>query len=221
MAGSLNHLIFDSPDTVHLTLVTMPPFERQIQIGTGWGRTLEQFATWCAPQAGWLAMDVGCGAGLLPALLEARGCTTLGVDLENVPPDERLFSYLAQADACRLPFPAGQFDLVTASNLLFFLSEPQDALREFLRLLRPSGQVCLLNPSERMSIAAASALAEEHHLDGLARRSLLVWAARAEAHARWDEAALQTLLATAGLTLVESCLRVGPGLARFARAVIQ
>lgn len=195
--------------------------ETQIQTGTGWGRTLEQFAAWCAPRAGWRALDVGCGPGLLPALLEQRGCSAVGVDLDLGSPGERLFPQLAQADAFSLPFSAGWFDLVTASNLLFFLAEPQKALLEFHRLLRPGGQICLLNPSEQMSVAAASALAEQHHLDGIARRSLLVWAARSEAHARWDEAALRSLLFTAGLALVESCLRVGPGLARFARAMIR
>jgi hypothetical protein len=80
------------------------------------------------------------------------------------------------------------------------------------------GQVCLLNPSERMSVAAAAHLADERHLEGVARSSLLDWAARAEKHARWNESDLRALLSSAGLRLEATTTRMGPGLARLARA---
>jgi len=193
-------------------------FDPQIQTRTAWGRTLEAFAAWCAPEPGSLALDVGCGPGLQPALLERFGCRAFGADLDGaVLRADRLHARLLQADAACLPFPRGMFHLITASNLLFLLPEPVPALAEMRRLLRPGGQVCVLNPSERMSVAAASALAHERGLQGLGRQSLLNWAAKAEQHARWDEPALADLFAAAGLLLVESVLRVGPGLARFAR----
>lgn len=188
-----------------------------IQTQTAWGHTLAGFAAWCAPQAGWRALDVGCGPGLLPALLAARGCQAWGVDLEYAALAGGLHPALAQAAAERLPFPPASFDLLTASNLLFLLPDPSAALAEMARLLRPGGQAALLNPSERMSLAAATALADERRLAGLERDSLLTWAARAETHARWDEPALDALCQRAGLRLVETALKVGPGLARLAR----
>jgi len=190
----------------------------EIQTQTAWGRTLEGFADWCAPQPGWLALDVGCGPGLLPALLARRGCRAFGSDLDYASLAARLHPQLAQAEAGHLPFPGGTFDLLTASNVLFLLPDPPAALCEMARLLRPGGRLCLLNPSEHMSLAAAARLAEARGLQGLERQSLLDWAARAEAHRRWDARALQDLYAGCGLQLERCELRIGPGLARWSSA---
>jgi len=188
-----------------------------IQTQTGWGRSLQGFADWCRPQAGWLTLDVGCGPGLLPSLLAARGCQAFGVDIDGPSLAQRLSANLAQAAAERLPFPTGSLHLVTASNLLFFLPEPAAALLEMRRIICHDGWVALLNPSERMSVALATEFADQRGLVGLDRDSLIGWAARAEAHRRWDDADLAALFASAGLVLQESALKFGPGLARFAR----
>lgn len=191
----------------------------QIQTQSAWGRTLAGFATWTEPQPGWTALDVGSGPGLLPMLLSERGCRSYGCDLDMAALRGRLHPALAQADAVRLPFPSAAFDLVTASNVLFLLPDPAAALSEMTRLLRPGGIVALLNPSEHMSIAAATELADARGLTGLDRDSLLGWAARAEANYRWNAAELSALFAEAGLQMVETVLKVGPGLARWAKAV--
>jgi len=187
----------------------------EIQTRTGWGQTLRRFAAWCSPQPGWCTLDVGCGPGLLPALFAEQGCRAFGIDLLLETP---LSPHLAQADVYFLPFASGTFHLVTASNLLFLLESPLLALHELRRVLRSAGQLCLLNPSEQMSREAALALVEERGLSGLERESLLEWAQRAEAGPRWDEPALKRLLREAGLQLVETTLRIGPGLARLCRA---
>jgi SAM-dependent methyltransferase len=189
----------------------------EIQTQTGWGRALQSFAGWCQPQKGWLTLDVGCGPGLLPALLASQGCRAFGVDLDAAALRQPLHFALAQAQANDLPFRDGIFDLVTASNLLFFLPDPGQALCEMGRLARAGGWVALLNPSERMSLAAAGALADQRGLAGLDRDSLLGWARRAEAIRRWDEEETAALFAAAGLSLQETVLKLGPGLARFAR----
>lgn len=191
-----------------------------VQTQTPWGRNLALFADWIAPQAGWLALDVGCGPGLLVRLLAERGCRALGVDLDpRVFHPSPLYPQVVVGSVAALPFPVGQFDLLTASNVVFLLSEPAAALHQMARLLKPCGQLCLLNPSEHLSLAAATALADERHLEGVARSSLLNWAARAEAHPRWTEAGLKDLLARSGLQLTETSLKIGPGWARLARAV--
>jgi ubiquinone/menaquinone biosynthesis C-methylase UbiE len=163
-------------------------------------------------------LDVGCGPGLLPALLVERGCRAIGVDLDFAPRPSRLHPALVQADALRLPFAPAAFDLITASNMLFLLPDPQAALAEMARLLLSGGLLALLNPSERMSVAAATTLADKRELTGLDRQSLLDWAARAEAHPRWGEAEIRRLLETAGFEIIESVLKVGPGLARWVKA---
>jgi SAM-dependent methyltransferase len=188
-----------------------------IQTQTGWGHALGSFAEWCQPHTGWLTLDVGCGPGLLPSLLASRGCVAFGVDLDRAALVQRLHDPLAQARAEHLPFPDGLFHLVTATNLLFFLPEPAAVLREMRRLLRQDGWVALINPSEHLTVAAATQIADQRGLVGLERLSLLEWATRAEAYRRWDEAALAALFAGAGLNLQESILKFGPGLARLAR----
>jgi ubiquinone/menaquinone biosynthesis C-methylase UbiE len=187
-----------------------------IQTQTGWQRALESFADWCNPSPGCLALDVGSGPGLFPELLRRRGCRAWGVDLEDILLHQ---NHLVQADACMLPFPDASFHLVTASNLLFFLSEPEAALNEMARLALPGGQVCLLNPSELLSMESATILVRQRNLQGIARRSLLEWARRAESYQRWSEGELTDLYKSAGLSLLETVLKIGPGLARFARGV--
>lgn len=197
----------------------MPDFF-QIQTQTGWGQVLKTFADWCQPQPGWNTLDVGCGPGLLPSLLAQRGCRAFGVDRdEKALFPHSLYDQIVMADALRLPFSGRSFDLVTASNLLFLLPEPVAALAEMARLLRPGGQITVLNPSERLSVTAATALAGQRGLQGVARDSLINWATQAEANQRWGEAELHALFAAAGLRLTGTVLKVGPGLARFARAV--
>jgi len=189
----------------------------EIQTRTPWGRTLQSFCEWCQPRPGWRTLDVGCGPGLLPALLGQQGCRAFGVDLADGMLSAHLHPSLVQAQAQALPFPPRSFNLVTATNLLFLLDDPQSILGEMARLLRQDGQIAVLNPSERMSIAAATALADQRELQGLDRYSLLDWAARAEARNRWDHAGLAALFDHAGLKLEQSMLKIGPGLARFAR----
>lgn len=198
--------------------MTSEPSFAQIQTETAWGRTLASFADWIAPQPGWMALDVGGGPGLLAVLLAQRGCRACGVDIEAYPAAERLHPHHVRGEVLRLPFSGGTFDLVCASNLLFFLPDPTAALVEMRRVLKIGAALALLNPSERMSVASAEALANARGLSGLNRDTLLGWAARAERHHRWDETGLRRMLHTAGFELNATELKIGTGLARFALA---
>lgn len=192
----------------------------ELQTQTGWGRVLVRFRDWIDPQADWLTLDVGCGPGLMPALLVQKGCRSLGVDLDlEMFQPAPLHPQAASADVFNLPFPAETFDLIIASNLLFLLPAPSIALREMACLLSPKGQIATLNPTERLTAAAATELADARGLSGLARDTLLNWAARAETHHHWTEAETGQLFAAAGLELIETRTTMGPGFARFARAL--
>jgi SAM-dependent methyltransferase len=163
-------------------------------------------------------LDLGCGPGIFPAMLSSRGCRALGVDLDpNAFFPEPLHADVVIADTVRLPFPDDSFDMITASNLLFLVPDPVEVLRECARLLLPTGQVALLNPSENLDQSSALALAEARGLDLRSRETLLHWAQMAESHARWDQPAMERLLEAGGFKLVDTSLRIGPGLARFAR----
>ena len=200
----------------------MPDFSDflEVQTQTAWGRTLADFAIFCNPASATRTLDVGCGPGLLPAIFAQKGCRSLGIDTDLSLLTFHLSLCLSAADAFSLPFPAGTFDLVTAVNLLFLLDDPIRALQEMTRVMKPSGQVCLLNPSEHISTDAATRLADARGLEGKGRQSLLNWARNAEEHIRWTEEETKALLASAGLELAESLLRVGPGFARYVRGKI-
>lgn len=92
-------------------------------------------------------LEVGTGSGrttrpLLDALA-GQDSRLIGVDLSYTKLRQliahRLTSSLSQANASRLPFPAGSFDTIITVHVLHLIADWQMALREFRRLLRPGG----------------------------------------------------------------------------------
>lgn len=104
-------------------------------------------ATVAAPQA--KILDVGCGTGWSSFLLSEEGFRTTGADLNarafEPSSSERLD--LVQASATALPFPDAAFDVVTSYQMLEHISEPQQALAEMLRVLKPGGVLCVVGPN--------------------------------------------------------------------------
>jgi len=96
-------------------------------------------------------LDVGCGDGASAVALALRGARSSGVDISSdalaqARRNSRAADVsiaLAAADAGRLPFPAGRFDLVISVTALCFVASPDDAVREMARVLRPGGRVVL------------------------------------------------------------------------------
>ena len=193
----------------------------ELQTQTGWGAMLRSFATWLDPKPASLILDVGCGPGLLPAIFAENGCLALGIDSSCDMFHDSLHPDLVVADALAFPLKPSTFNLLTASNLLFLLPDPLSALKEMVRLLAPNGEIALLNPSKKMSVSAAKALADKRNLEGLAHETLLNYAARAERHHRWNKNDLQELFASANLELTSTTTKMGEGLVRFARGVYQ
>ena len=56
--------------------------------------------------------------------------------------------FLAQFDATKIPFDDSSFDRILATCLLLHLPQPVDALRDWVRALRPGGVIDLLIPCE-------------------------------------------------------------------------
>ncbi len=187
-----------------------------LQTQTGWSRTLYGFALWCAPQPGWLTLDVGCGPGLLPAIFEKLGCLSVGVDLDlEMFHPSPLHPRVAAASVYDLPFRFSNFDLITASNLLFLCSDPDLALSEMKQRLRSGGKLAMLNPSEYLNEPAAMAFVNDKGLVGVARDTLLHWARRAFENHHWTEDETCHLYERAGLKYMGSVLKAGPGFGRF------
>jgi SAM-dependent methyltransferase len=89
-------------------------------------------------------LDVGCGPGRWYEPLKQRfpNITYFGIDrfpamLRAHPaPQSRHI-----ADAEHLPFPDRSFDVVMANHMLFHVPDPEQAIREFRRVLKPTGSV--------------------------------------------------------------------------------
>jgi ubiquinone/menaquinone biosynthesis C-methylase UbiE len=104
-------------------------------------------------------VDVGCGSGvLIPRFCEAVGDAgrVVGIDLAAAFVNEaqaRIESNglgkIASAqigDACALPLPAASFDAAHCERLLMHLVDPDRAIREMVRVVRPGGIVMAAEP---------------------------------------------------------------------------
>src|SRR5205823_2563402 len=106
----------------------------------------------CALRNGSLVIDMGCGTGISSRLFAQRGIRVIGVDpnadmraraaAEPLPPGIPVPTYCdGRAEATGLP--SGQADVVLAAQA-FHWFDPDKALREFHRLLKPGGWTVLL-----------------------------------------------------------------------------
>ena len=109
-------------------------------------------------QAGWKAIDLGCGpSGIIDLLAERVGpaghVTGLDVNPANVAlarefADERGLANadIAEGDARRTGLPQSSFDVVHARTLLVNIPDPAAVVAEMVRLVRPGGWVAALEP---------------------------------------------------------------------------
>ncbi|HZL86016.1 MAG TPA: class I SAM-dependent methyltransferase [Candidatus Krumholzibacteria bacterium] len=99
-------------------------------------------------------LDVGCGLGGKTVWYAESGAShVVGLDLDaQHAAQSRKFAAargqsaridVLRADAMRLPFAAGRFDVVTANDSLEHFADPAAALRELGRVLRPGGRLYL------------------------------------------------------------------------------
>lgn len=101
------------------------------------------------PVAGRRVVEVGCGAAAASRWLATQGAQAVGVDLSaGMLRHARLAADhsgvrvpLVQADAARLPFADGSFDIAcTAFGAIPFVDDSAAVMREVYRVLRPGGR---------------------------------------------------------------------------------
>src|SRR2546423_6353195 len=99
------------------------------------------------------ALDVGCGTGFLSLELAGRGPRVTGIDFAPQMLAEARRKAAAQGvavrfeegDAEQLPFPAASFDLVMTRHVLWTLPHPEQAIDEWIRVLRPGGRLAVMD----------------------------------------------------------------------------
>jgi SAM-dependent methyltransferase len=121
-------------------------------------------------------LDVGCGVGhwgrTLAPILD-RGTRIVGIDPE--PLWVRRAARAPAASRCRFEyrigraeatgFPDTSFDMVTCQTVLIHVADPEGALREMLRVLKPGGLLALAEPDNFCSSVGWDSLRDETSID--------------------------------------------------------
>lgn len=96
-------------------------------------------------------LDVGCGDGTLALELARRGGIVTGIDGSTAmintargrAEQQHANVEFLEAVAEHLPFPADQFDVVTAITILCFVDDAAPVFREIARVLKPGGRLVI------------------------------------------------------------------------------
>jgi ubiquinone/menaquinone biosynthesis C-methylase UbiE len=121
-------------------------------------RTSAEHAAWAnllarllPPSEPLTVLDVGTGTGILALLLAELGHRVVGIDvspgmLEQARNKCRGFDVtLHVAHAHTTGQPDGTFDVVISRHVLWALTDPEDAVREWIRVSRPGGRVIAID----------------------------------------------------------------------------
>ena len=115
-----------------------------------WSRRLAPaLLAFAAPGRRGRALDVGCGTGSLLGVLAEAGFDRIeGVDASDVYAAAAVARFaddgrvaVRQGDAEALPFPDAGFDAALSQLVLQFVTDPEKAIREMARVVRPGGVV--------------------------------------------------------------------------------
>lgn len=116
-------------------------------------KTLEELIGSVELREGQKALEVGCGGGMVSEHLSSRhGLAVIGTDVDPRQVEIARKRYggsgrltFQEADAARLPFGEGEFDLVVSLNVLHHIKEWKAALQEVHRVLKKNGYYLLVD----------------------------------------------------------------------------
>jgi len=127
-------------------------------------------------------LDLGTGTGWILQLLEQSYRRAVGIDASrdmlavaraNLDKAGIVKASVRHGDIFNLPLEAGDFDLITIHQVLHFLDEPERAIAEAARVLRPGGRLAIVD----LAPHAFDYLRDEHaHLRlGFSHQTVTEW----------------------------------------------
>lgn len=159
--------------------------------------------------AGDRVLDVGCGSGVVTREIARRvGSRGLAVGLDPSPALLAAARELAEkagfadrmefreGDALRLPVPDRSFDVVVSVTVLSHVPKGEDAIPEFVRVLRPGGRLGVFDFDADMTVVT--------HPDRALTRRIVTAASDAMAVNGWLVRQLPSLFQRAGLVDVRA-----------------
>lgn len=132
------------------------------------------------------ALDIGTGTGRMLQLLAPVVSKAVGVDSSremlsvaraNLADPDYTNCAVRQADMYQLPWPDSAFDLVVAHMVLHFADDPAAAVSEAARILRPGGQLLIVDFASHDIEELRSKFA--HRRLGFRRSEVDAWCAEA------------------------------------------
>ena len=126
-----------------------PKYDRLWQFYTV--RTIRETLSRTELEGSSIVLDIGCGTGALLDEVQQRkyGILTYGCDLslEMLRQTSQKVNgnllHVSLADAAALPYPSDRFDTVFSTSVFHFIRNPQKAIQEMYRVLKPNGQLIL------------------------------------------------------------------------------
>jgi ubiquinone/menaquinone biosynthesis C-methylase UbiE len=95
-------------------------------------------------------LDNGCGVGLLHDTIPTDQIVGLDLSSEMLERASQRSNRLVLGNSQQLPFRDGSFDLVFCRSILHHLPAPGEAVREMSRVLRPGGEVVLVETNKSL-----------------------------------------------------------------------
>lgn len=144
----------------------------------------------CRVMAGEYVLDVGCGVGATPCYLAKEiDARVMGVDLVDKMIEQSRERAIALgvedrvkfrvADARKLPFEDDSFDVVISESVNIFFEDKNQAMREYIRVVKPGGYVGMtemtwLKPPSHQMEEAFKGMVNAQALEAEGWRSLMV-----------------------------------------------
>ncbi len=107
-------------------------------------------------------LEIGCGGGVLMRSALETAAFAAGIDhspdMVEVSRENNAEAMAAgrveivQGDVAALPWDDGRFSAAASANMFFFVEQPQQALAEIYRVLRPGGRFAMVTSAKNLAM---------------------------------------------------------------------